>query len=451
MKLIIEESKNGLSIPCIEENNTLFYLHSSYNPIREGERIFDSLLKKEFNHDKKPLIIVIGAAFVYHLHAIEKKGYPILLLEDKDTTRLLKKYNQRKSTNFKCYDITNEEELKDFSLHLLSIVQSQKEKFIPYFFTLPGYEKYKNQYCNKVIAILKDKIAKLLQELNTHSNYQKKWAYNFKQNTNNILANSCCYHINYPNWQNKNVIILAAGPSLDKNIEKIKAKQKESIIFTTDTALQTVCANKIKADGVITIDCQHYSINHYRYIDKNYIPPLLFKDIFASAALDKFFSIINIIMPPHAALCKAIHKHFPLFPFYDTGGNVTYSAISVALLCGATNITIYGADYSSVVTSPKFFYQPYCKETSYYTQSLHKQYRLDGIENQTITRALNEFSMLNLKHYKEDMENTFAPLKSDNQYQLHLPLKNKGETNYKLEDILAILKSVDITKDSFEF
>ena len=54
----------------------------------------------------------------------------------------------------------------------------------------------------------------------------------------------------------KNVpaIIVAAGPSLDKNIDQLKKAEGKSFIIATDTAVKFLIAHDINYDAIITID-----------------------------------------------------------------------------------------------------------------------------------------------------------------------------------------------------
>lgn len=57
------------------------------------------------------------------------------------------------------------------------------------------------------------------------------------------------------------VIIVAAGPSLDKNIDELKRAEGKSFIFATDTAVKYLLAHNINFDAIITLDALK-SITH---------------------------------------------------------------------------------------------------------------------------------------------------------------------------------------------
>lgn len=450
MKLIVQKSKNNLDIPVSVEGVATIYLHSSYDPIREGERIFSSLLNSHTNsainieEKGRPFLFVIGAGFLYHLEAVKNLPAQIIVLQDKETTlnlsRLTSSYD-----NYTVYDITNNEELNHLTKYLLEAASTAK-KIGCHFFTLPGYEKYNSSYCAKVIEILKSKIVPIFQDLNTQKKYQKRWAYNFKQNILALEKEKNHYQVGYPNWSDKGVVICAAGPSLDLAISKIKkVERSKTIIFATDTALKALYENGINSDAAITIDCQHYSINHYRYIKSDKKVPIIFKDIFCSQKIDSYTDKVNLIFPPHKQFVEGFKNKIMDFPFYHTGGNVTYSAIWVALLCGATHITIYGADYATKVEEHQGnYYQPHCRLTAYHNKALAETIKTNSMENSCLARALNQSSILNLSHYKADMEKEFSVVKDGICYRLKVDKKKGRPTLFNIDIVLSILNEIEL-------
>ncbi len=65
----------------------------------------------------------------------------------------------------------------------------------------------------------------------------------------------------------KPVILIAAGPSLQKNIEWLKLNQNKFIIVTALAALQTLDAHDIKPDVVVNIDSSNIIMKFFQGID----------------------------------------------------------------------------------------------------------------------------------------------------------------------------------------
>ncbi|MDR1144386.1 MAG: DUF115 domain-containing protein [Spirochaetaceae bacterium] len=138
--------------------------------------------------------------------------------------------------------------------------------------------------------------------------------------------------------------VCAAGPSLDTQFPLIKKNRNNTFLIACDTSLPALLSAGIEPDGVISIDCQQIS---YRHFFKT-IPPgtKLFLDLsspptVAAGTENRFF--FSGGHPLGLFICREWRP----FPVLDSSGaNVTYAALSLALLLGAETITFYGADFS---------------------------------------------------------------------------------------------------------
>ena len=141
--------------------------------------------------------------------------------------------------------------------------------------------------------------------------------------------------------------VTAAGPSLDPQIPALKkrkdAEGKGLFLIAVDTSLPALLHAGIKADAVISIDCQHISYRHFMGLPADLplfldlaSPPL----VASRAARPRFFSAGH-------PLTGYISRFWsPIPPLDGSGANVTYAALSLAEMLGAEKIELYGADFS---------------------------------------------------------------------------------------------------------
>ena len=137
-------------------------------------------------------------------------------------------------------------------------------------------------------------------------------------------------------------VLVSAGPSLDKNIGKLKEIHKNVFVMAVDTALNTVLANGIIPDMTITIDAHK--------------PPVLFED----ERVQQIPIAVNIISNEKIIL-KNSAKHFYelgeetyLGDVYHrlgkevkglpTGGSVANNALALLVLMGFQTIIFMGQD-----------------------------------------------------------------------------------------------------------
>lgn len=136
--------------------------------------------------------------------------------------------------------------------------------------------------------------------------------------------------------------VVAAGPSLDKNIKELHRAVGRSIIIATDTSLRPLAREGIKPDIAIILDGKK---------DKKYLSeessrriPLVCTLHAGSSFLDlhegkKFF--INTFCNHIDELCKKIDVQFPKL---ETGGSVANSAFAMARKFKCKTIVFVGQD-----------------------------------------------------------------------------------------------------------
>jgi len=169
-----------------------------------------------------------------------------------------------------------------------------------------------------------------------------------------------------------NVAICAAGPSLDGQIPLLRDRRESLFVIATDTSLPALLAGGVKPDAIVSIDCQHISYWHFVGAECADIP--LFLDIASPPLLSGFSSRLFFFAGGHPLAAYLCQKWKPL-PVVDTsGGNVTYTCLSLAERLGAKRITVYGADFSYPLG------KPYARGTYFYPLFERQQNRLSPLE-----------------------------------------------------------------------
>ena len=95
----------------------------------------------------------------------------------------------------------------------------------------------------------------------------KLWEKNYNQNLSSgnlgsFRTKPLMYLHNMRPYQRVPVVLIVAGPSLDKNIEQLKAYQKNCLIICADVVLFKLLEHDIKPDFVVNID-PHESIGRF--------------------------------------------------------------------------------------------------------------------------------------------------------------------------------------------
>lgn len=137
------------------------------------------------------------------------------------------------------------------------------------------------------------------------------------------------------------VIIVSAGPSLDKNIDELKRAEGKAFIMATDTAVKYLLKHDIKFDAMITIDAKK-STEHLSDERCHNIP--LFCVLEAKSHLMDKHKGRKIWIRGSVYMYELYNKFKRIFPGYNSGGSVATSAFSSCVSMNFRNIILIGQD-----------------------------------------------------------------------------------------------------------
>lgn len=138
-------------------------------------------------------------------------------------------------------------------------------------------------------------------------------------------------------------IIVAAGPSLDKNVVELKKAVGKSFILATDRAVKTLLENDIDFDAVITLDATkglEYMGGDIKKIKKYPI----FAGIDAKNEVLETIEGRKIFILSTNFLPVLYNKHNINMKIYKIGGSVATAAFNVARAIGMKNVILVGQD-----------------------------------------------------------------------------------------------------------
>ena len=148
-----------------------------------------------------------------------------------------------------------------------------------------------------------------------------------------------------PFFNAKNVIVIGAGPSLEKNCELIRKYQHrhEILLVSTDMALRPLVKSGIRPYFVIS--CETNPVGFFHGIDTSGMHLLAFSCM-SNINLRQWRGKISFYNWMHSApefsrLWDIAGKELGFVP---TGGIVTTQAVSIALGCGIASLILVGND-----------------------------------------------------------------------------------------------------------
>lgn len=143
-------------------------------------------------------------------------------------------------------------------------------------------------------------------------------------------------------FEGKDVYIIAAGPSLDNNVELLKNKPKNSVILATGTVFKKLTNMGIDMDYFIVSDANvrvRYQISGY---EKEKTPLLVLST--ASKHFAKFYQGEKYIIYQKDFELSKDAAEVKGNNLYSSGGSVTTAALDVSMQLGAKRIIFLGLD-----------------------------------------------------------------------------------------------------------
>ena len=281
MNITILDSKNGEKTVKIND----IYIHSSYNPTSEAKKFCQTL---DFNIN--PAVIFVIEPGLSYLYSNLKEKFPNSKIGIIRFTKEFEKYNKDWDFSLNYFDLgfnTNPKNgrVKALSKACLDRTYSFTDKFehsITQYFseselcssvfvnwnpTIKIFEDLNNSLWKKIKLIIENSRTILI----TRQYFEKKWLVN----TCNSLKYANTYKLEKINPNNKDVLIVASGPSLGKVINKIKENRKNLFIICLSSAISALKFFKIEPDLYLSTDGGFWAGEHLKKIRFNQNIPLI--------------------------------------------------------------------------------------------------------------------------------------------------------------------------------
>ncbi|KHD38345.1 hypothetical protein NL50_02235 [Clostridium acetobutylicum] len=248
----IEKSVDNKNIIKVEKNKKIIYLGSKYNVKKD----IDKFLKEMGDYNKESIFICFGLGAGEHIKELLKmtENNIIVVIEQDDkviNTLLKNKINLEVLesdrvilSNFSGNDIK--------ALFQLLIPKEEVNNT-----NFAFYANYKRVYENEALDTLKvytTFLRNALIEVNTLMVHSQHFYKSFMGNLKYILDSSAVNKLKSNYNKDMPVVVVSAGPSLEKNIRFLKDYQDKCIIITGGRTLKTLLDLDIKPDYVCVVD-----------------------------------------------------------------------------------------------------------------------------------------------------------------------------------------------------
>jgi len=339
------QSKVGVPTLRIRNNGDKgILLHSAYNPLKEAKNLVSG-----YNLKETQFLIVLGFGLGYHIREI-LKNYPwiklIIIVElniplFKTSLKLLDLSPIFISPKIRLILEGNPLDIRRQLKFLGEMFLTGKNSIIVH---NPSFSLYKEKF-TEIKKSIKDAILWSRSNLTTNIVKGNIFQKNILSNLPQIIKSPGVKNL-FGKFENKPVICVAAGPSLDKNVHLLKQAKNKALIICMDASLKVMLHYGIKPDIVVSIDYGAGTRNLFEgLMDQT-------KDLFLAADPEDYPGILSdfkgkkFIINIHKPLTQWLAKFMEDKGFLDKGASVAHAAFSLAKAVGGNPIILIGQDLS---------------------------------------------------------------------------------------------------------
>ena len=342
----VEEAKNGEATLAVSDGSgKIINYHSKYNPSREAEQIVDKCYKNESH------AVVFGFGLGYSTELLLKKlpelnmGPQLFIVEPdpfvfvtalkyRDLSKILSDSRVHISLGSDADEIGEVWNAKlDWSvLEGLAIIEHQ-----------PTKNRF-GQFFNKLMEKMKYLANRSRGNFITLMNVGWEFHRNNFMNLYEAFGLPGSERL-FDKFTDVPTIIVAAGPSLDKNMENLKRVKGKFPIIAVDTAYRHLLANRIKPDFVCAADSSYEnSLDFVGVEDETQV--ILVGELMTHPDIFKVFKGKKIITTFGGGLYPQIGKFREPMGSLICWGSVATMAFDLARKMGADPIIFIGFDLS---------------------------------------------------------------------------------------------------------
>lgn len=344
------ESDNGYKVMFIKSGGSYLQVNSMYDPYEEAEYLCRDI-KKDY---LRRLVVVIGVGMGYHLKALNgklnEKSAVIVIERDINVLKAFLKhqdFSEEIGTGrflFVCGSIN--EVKKDIEFLISAATFNLKDITI---ITLPVMDIEYIRFCKEVAVIIDRARANHIFNMGNDTEDTLVGIRNNFLNMHEMLWNCGVaefMELYGDEYKGKPAVVVASGPSLNKNIHLLKDVQKKALILACDGSLKPLLQHGIIPDAVASVERIWLTYELF-YKDKEIpadtvliAPPIIRPEIFDRFADNRKILCFKSGEGVNEWMAKAA-GHKGTIP---CGSSVAHLCFNFASLVGADPIILIGQD-----------------------------------------------------------------------------------------------------------
>ncbi len=327
---IIEDTGQGCpTLRCIIGGQGR-YLHSNNDPVAEG-----MLLAQEYYHEKQEHYIVYGLGLAYHIEALSR------LCDGTARIDVFESDIQIIYAAFTCRNLTASIQ-RGIYIHYDPDLTGMMQALQTY--SANSSASGLMIYAPSIYGIHHADLQKSMRELFVQeSSIRNQGPDMYRNFRSNVRTCKLYADILEKEIRGKTVYLIAAGPSLDKNIALLKQKPENAVIMAVGTAYRKLMQQQqIRPDCVVFLDAAARMYVQATGFEHEDIPYLMASTACRRIATDYHGPKYLVCQDGYAEAEQYAREHD--YRIYQSGGSVSTIAMDVALQLRAARIVCLGLD-----------------------------------------------------------------------------------------------------------
>lgn len=246
--IVIEQARNGYETLAIWHDEKLIQIHSKYDPQRE----VDTFLQRFDQLTDSPHIFIIGIGLGYHIAQLVARNPSVKLTIYEPNEAILFNYLQKNKLTENILELF-------VSLHDIKNLEHLAKNFVDKTVTMiwPAYTRLYAEEIQETQLNLVKLLKHTRDSLGLTVRFQHRWMMNSLLNYPKTIKTSNIISVEYQEiFDDKPVIIVAAGPSLNEELQLLKTIKEEgsAYIFAVGSAINALLHAQITPHAVFSYD-----------------------------------------------------------------------------------------------------------------------------------------------------------------------------------------------------
>lgn len=321
---VAEPTSSGFLTMAVTDDTGTYYFHSNVNPVTEGKIFAEQYYSLEHSH-----YVVFGLGLGYHIKAL-------LDLDDGLYIDIIEPDMEIIRTAFTVMDME--------WLYGNSRIRLIWDKDYKNWHKILGEGKSLVIHYPSLRHIQNAETKLSVEKFFIHDSGVRNMQIQFENNFRDNIVN-CTRYVDELKaaFQDKKAVIVAAGPSLDKNVELLKDRSGDTIIVAVGTVFRKLMNLGIRPDYVIFLDAQ----DHLYQLQLKGLEHMDIPIICASTACKKIAAAYHgekylICQRGYDRAEDYVRKRG--YQLYETGGSVSTIALDLCIRLGCRAIAYIGLD-----------------------------------------------------------------------------------------------------------